>query len=154
MADARYSLTVNGVRREVTADSELPLLWVLRDVLGLTGTKYGCGIGKCRACSVLVDVELKKACTTSAKSMAGKRIQTVEGLSPDLSHRLQRAWLAEQVPQCGYCQSGMLMAAAALLAENPAPSDQDIDDEIENICACGTYERIRRGIKRAAGLPS
>ncbi len=102
---------------------------------------------------MLVDGELTKSCTTSGKSAAGKRIQTVEGLSPDLSHRLQQAWLAEQVPQCGYCQSGMLMAAA-LLAENPAPSDDEIDDEIENICACGTYQRIRRGIKRAAGLPS
>ena len=154
MADVRYSLTVNGERREVSADSELPLLWVLRDVLGLTGTKYGCAINQCRACSVLVDGELTKSCTTKGTSVAGKPIQTVEGLSSDLSHRLQEAWLAEQVPQCGYCQSGMLMAAAALLAENPAPSDEDIDDEIRNICACGTYQRIRRGIKHAAGLPS
>ncbi len=154
MPDVRYALTVNGQRRDVTTDSELPLLWVLRDVLGLTGTKYGCGIGKCHACTVLVDGDPKKSCTTSGRSAEGKRIQTVEGLSPDLSHRLQQAWLAEQVPQCGYCQSGMLMAAAALLADNPRPSDADIDDEIKNICACGTYQRIRRGIKRAAGLPS
>lgn len=154
MADARYSLTVNGEQRDVTADSELPLLWVLRDVLGLTGTKYGCGINQCRACSVLVDGKLTKACTTSAKSVAGKSIQTVEGLSSDVSHSLQQAWLAEQVPQCGYCQSGMLMAAAALLAKNARPSDDEIDDEIKNICACGTYQRIRRGIKRAAGVTS
>ncbi|MDP9384175.1 MAG: (2Fe-2S)-binding protein [Actinomycetota bacterium] len=154
MSDVRYALTVNGQRRDVTTDSEMPLLWVLRDVLGLTGTKYGCGIGKCRACTVLVDGDPTKSCTTSGRSAEGKRIQTVEGLSPDLSHRLQQAWLAEQVPQCGYCQSGMLMAAAALLADNPRPSDADIDDEIKNICACGTYQRIRRGIKRAAGLPS
>lgn len=154
MAEARYALTVNGERRTVTTDSELPLLWVLRDVLGLTGTKYGCAINQCRACSVLVDGELTKACTTSAKSVAGKRIQTVEGLSADLTHALQEAWLAEQVPQCGYCQSGMLMAAASLLAEKPRPTDDDIDDEMKNICACGTYQRIRRGIKRAAGLPS
>jgi len=147
-----YSLTVNGQSHTVTADSELPLLWLLRDVIGLTGTKYGCGITQCRACSVLVNGVLERACDFDAKNAAGRNVTTVEGLSTDLSNRLQQAWIAEQVPQCGYCQSGMLMAATDLLNKIPRPNDDEIDSAIENICACGTYPRVKRGIKRAAGL--
>lgn len=147
-----YSLTVNGRPYTVTADSELPLLWLLRDVIGLTGTKYGCGITQCRACSVLVNGVLERSCDFDAKNAAGRNVTTVEGLSPDLSNRLQQAWIAEQVPQCGYCQSGMLMAATDLLDKSPRPSDDEIDSAIENICACGTYPRVKRGIKRAAGI--
>lgn len=147
-----YTLSVNGAAHTVTADSELPLLWLLRDVIGLTGTKYGCGITQCRACSVLVDGVLERSCDFDAKNAAGKNVTTVEGLSPDLSNKLQQAWIAEQVPQCGYCQSGMLMAATDLLNHIPRPNDDEIDSAIENICACGTYPRVKRGIKRAAGL--
>jgi isoquinoline 1-oxidoreductase alpha subunit len=147
-----YSLTVNGKPHTVTADGDLPLLWLLRDVIGLTGTKYGCGIEQCRACSVIVDGKLEKACDFDARNAAGKSVRTVEGLSTDLSAKLQQAWIAEQVPQCGYCQSGILMAATDLLARYPKPTDDQIKSAIQNICACGTYPRIMRGIKRAAGL--
>ncbi|MEI8002056.1 MAG: (2Fe-2S)-binding protein [Actinomycetes bacterium] len=146
------SLTVNGKPYTVTADSGMPLLWMLRDVIGLTGTKYGCGIEQCRACTVLVDGQAEKACDMDSGSAQGRSITTVEGLSPDLTNRLQQAWITEQVPQCGYCQSGMLMAATELLNSNPRPSDGAIDDAIGNLCACGTYPRVKRGIKRAAGL--
>lgn len=146
------SFTVNGQPVAVEADSNMPLLWVLRDRCGLTGTKYGCGIEQCRACSVLLDGQLEKACDVDASEVQGRSVTTVEGLSPDLTNRLQQAWIAEQVPQCGYCQSGMLMAATALLASNPRPSDSAIDGAIANLCACGTYPRVKRGIKRAAGI--
>lgn len=147
-----YSLTVNGTSYTVTADSNLPLLWLLRDVIGLTGTKYGCGITQCKACSVLVNGVLERSCDYDAKNAAGKSVRTVEGLSPDLTNALQQAWIAEQVPQCGYCQSGALMAATNLLSLIPRPTDSDIDEYMDNICVCGTYPRMKRAIKRAAGV--
>jgi isoquinoline 1-oxidoreductase alpha subunit len=131
----------------------MPLLWVLRDVLNLTGTKFGCGIAACGACTVLVDGLAVRSCVTPVSALAGKRIQTIEGLGrPGKPHPLQTAWIAEQVPQCGYCQSGMLMAAAALLEKKPKPSDAEIDAAMTNICRCGTYQRVRAAIRRAAGL--
>ncbi|MCT9124478.1 (2Fe-2S)-binding protein [Cupriavidus gilardii] len=145
-------LDVNGARRRVDAPADTPLLWVLRDQLDLTGTKYGCGMGLCGACTVHVDGQAVRACQTPLSSVAGKRVTTIEGLGkPDALHVLQRAWQAEDVPQCGYCQSGQLMSAAALLARKPTPSDSDIDAAMAgNICRCGTYDRIRRAIHRAA----
>ncbi|MEX0814569.1 MAG: (2Fe-2S)-binding protein [Dongiaceae bacterium] len=145
-----FSLRVNGRDHRVDVDDDTPLLWVLRDNLGLTGTKFGCGIAACGACTVHVDGVATRSCVTPAASVSGAEITTIEGLSADRSHKLQRAWIAEDVPQCGYCQSGMIMAAAALLAETPAPGDSEIDDAITNICRCGTYNRVRRAIKRAA----
>ena len=146
-------LTVNGARLQVQADPAMPLLWVLRDVLQLTGTKFGCGIAACGACTVRVDGQAVRSCVTPVGSVAGKAVQTIEGLaSGTRPHALQLAWMAEQVPQCGYCQSGMLMAAAALLEKKPKPSDADIDDAMTNICRCGTYQRVRLAIKRAAGM--
>ena len=145
-------LTVNGARLQVRADPAMPLLWVLRDVLQLTGTKFGCGVAACGACTVRVDGQAVRSCVTPAGSVAGKSIQTIEGLgTATRPHPLQVAWIAEQVPQCGYCQSGMLMAAAALLAKKPRPSDADIDEAITNICRCGTYQRVRAAIRRASG---
>jgi isoquinoline 1-oxidoreductase alpha subunit len=141
---------VNGERRQVDADSEMPLLWALRDLLGLTGTKYGCGIGACGACTVLVDGGAARSCVTTVREAAGKNITTIEGLGAERPHPLQRAWIGHQVPQCGYCQSGMLMAAAALLAHNPGPSDAEIDAAMTNICRCGTYPRVRAAIHAAA----
>jgi len=144
------ALNVNGQSYQVDVSSDTPLLWVLRDILGLTGTKYGCGIDICGACTVIVDGQATKSCDMDVGSAAGRQVKTIEGLSYDgVSHPLQKAWIAEQVPQCGYCQSGMLMAAAALLNEKPHPTDDDIDG-IHNICICGTYQRIRAAIKRAA----
>jgi len=146
----QFTLNVNGKSEAVDVEPETPLLWVLRDILGLTGTKYGCGIDICGACTVIVDGQATKSCDMDVGSAAGRQIKTIEGLSYDgVSHPLQKAWIAEQVPQCGYCQSGMLMAAAALLNEKPHPTDVDIDG-IHNICICGTYQRIRAAIKRAA----
>jgi aerobic-type carbon monoxide dehydrogenase small subunit (CoxS/CutS family) len=145
------SLIVNDRRRSVDVELDTPLLWVLREQLGLTGTKYGCGVAVCGACTVHVDGQAVRSCSFPASSAAGRRIKTVEGLSPDRSHPLQKAWIETQVPQCGYCQSGMLMAAAALLAEKPQPTDADIDAAMTNICRCGTYERIRKAIHAAAG---
>ena len=143
---------VNGRRQDIDVDPEMPLLWVLRDSLGLTGTKFGCGLGQCGACTVHIDGAATRACVTTAKVAAGKKITTIEGLSPNSSHPLQRAWTAEQVPQCGYCQSGQIMSAAALLAKTPRPTDAQIDTAMAgNICRCGTYQRIRRAIHRAAG---
>jgi isoquinoline 1-oxidoreductase alpha subunit len=127
----------------------MPLLWALRDVLGLTGTKYGCGIEECGACTVLLDGQAVRTCEMDASEAVGRSIVTIEGLSPDRSHPVQKAWIAEQVPQCGYCQSGMILRAVALLREHPQPTDSDIN-EIDNICVCGTYQRIRAAIKRAA----
>jgi isoquinoline 1-oxidoreductase alpha subunit len=146
-------LDLNGRRVQVEADPAMPLLWVLRDVLQLTGTKYGCGVAACGACTVRVDGQAVRSCVVPAGSVAGKSVQTIEGLSAGgKPHPLQAAWIAEQVPQCGYCQSGMLMAAAALLAKKPKPTDADIDEAMTNICRCGTYQRVRAAIKRAAGV--
>ena len=148
----QLNLTVNGESHAVDVEPDTPLLWVLRDTLNMTGTKYGCGVAQCGACTVHVDGEAVRSCSTSVDSVAGKRITTIEGLSDNRSHPLQLAWIAEQVPQCGYCQSGMLMTAAELLAKTPKPSDVDIDAAIGgHICRCGTYQRIRRAIHRAAG---
>lgn len=148
-------LDINGRTLAAQADPTMPLLWLLRDVLHLTGTKYGCGVGACGACTVRVDGAAVRACMTPVSGVVGKRIQTIEGLgSPDKPHALQRAWVAEQVPQCGYCQSGMLMAAAALLEKKPRPTDADIDEAITNLCRCGTYQRIRLAIRRAAVGPA
>ncbi|MCY4661504.1 MAG: (2Fe-2S)-binding protein [Acidobacteria bacterium] len=145
------SLTVNERRYDLDIEPEMPLLWAIRDVIGLTGTKFGCGIAQCGACTVHLDGVPIRSCTTPASTAAGKRITTIEGLSPDATHPLQVAWVAEQVPQCGYCQSGQLMSAAALLARTPRPSDRQIDAAMAgNVCRCGTYQRIRRAIHRAA----
>jgi len=145
------TLIVNGQARSVDVDADTPLLWVLRDTLGLTGTKYGCGVAQCGACTVHVEGEAVRSCATPVESVQGKRITTIEGLSTDRSHPLQKAWIAEQVPQCGYCQSGMLMTAAELLARKPSPTDADIDATMGgHLCRCGTYTRIRRAIHRAA----
>ena len=145
-------LVVNGKPREIEVGPETPLLWVLRDTLGLTGTKFGCGMGLCGACTVHLDGEAVRSCQTPVGSVGGKKITTIEGLSPDRSHPVQRAWVAEQVPQCGYCQSGQIMQAAAFLAKNPNPTHDEIDRAMSgNICRCGTYQRIRRAIQRAAG---
>jgi isoquinoline 1-oxidoreductase alpha subunit len=147
------SLTINGKQERVDVSPDMPLLWVLRESLNMTGTKFGCGIGQCGACTVHLDGKAVRSCSTPASTAAGKKIATIEGLSPDSSHPLQQAWIAEQVPQCGYCQSGQIMSAAALLATNRRPTDQDIDRAMSgNICRCGTYQRIRRAIKRAAGI--
>jgi isoquinoline 1-oxidoreductase subunit alpha len=146
------TIVVNGVAREVAAPERTPLLWVLRDALGLTGTKFGCGHGACGACTVHVDGRAAHACTLPLAAVAGARITTIEGLSPDGSHPVQRAWLAEDVAQCGFCQPGQIMAAAALLAETTAPTDADIDRALAgNLCRCGTYVRIRRAVHRASG---
>lgn len=145
-------LTVNGRTVEVEADGSTPLLWVLREDLGLTGTKYGCGIAQCGACTVHINGEAQRSCVVPLDSVAaGDKIVTIEGLSEDGSHPVQKAWLELDVPQCGYCQTGMIMAAAALLASKPKPTDADIDAEITNICRCGTYRRVRAGIHKAAG---
>ena len=142
---------VNGKRYDVDVSPDMPLLWVLRDTIGLTGTKFGCGLGQCGACTVHLDGAATRSCLTNASAASGKKITTIEGLSPSSSHRLQKAWIDEQVPQCGYCQSGQLMSAAALLAKTPAPTDAQIDSAMAgNICRCGTYQRIRRAIHRAA----
>src|SRR3954463_5538462 len=131
----------------------MPLLWLLRDVLDMTGTKYGCGVAACGACTVRIDGQAVRSCVAPASSAVGRKIQTIEGLgSVERPHALQAAWIAEQVPQCGYCQSGMLMAAAALLERKPRPSDADIDEAITNLCRCGTYQRVRSAIKKAAGV--
>ena len=145
-------LQINGKPVQADADPAMPLLWVLRDVLNMTGTKFGCGVAACGACTVRVDGQPVRSCVTPVSTLAGKRIQTIEALgTPARPHALQLAWIAEQVPQCGYCQSGMLMAATALLRQNPHPTDSDIDDAMTNICRCGTYQRVRAAIHTAAG---
>jgi isoquinoline 1-oxidoreductase alpha subunit len=147
---ATFTLEVNGVPQTVTAEPDMPLLWVLRDLLNLTGTKFGCGVGMCGACTVLIDGEASRSCITPVSTIGDKSITTIEGLSPDGNHPLQQAWLREAVSQCGYCQPGKLMTAAALLEKNPHPSDEQIDAAFQdNLCRCGTYLRIRRAIHRA-----
>jgi aerobic-type carbon monoxide dehydrogenase small subunit (CoxS/CutS family) len=148
---APIEFTVNGRQRSVDVAPDTPLLWVLRDNLGLTGTKFGCGIAECGSCTVHIDGAPARSCVIAVSTVAGKRVTTIEGLSRDRSHPVQQAWIAEEVPQCGYCQSGQIMAAVALLESNPAPSDADIDAAMTNICRCGTYQRIRAAIHRAAG---
>jgi isoquinoline 1-oxidoreductase alpha subunit len=143
-------LTINGLAHEFEVEADTPLLWVIRDTLGLTGTKFGCGVAACGACTVLVGGEPTRSCSVLAADFEGQSITTIEGLSTDRSHPVQRAWIAEQVPQCGYCQSGMILAAVALLKAKPKPTDADIDDAMTNICRCGTYGRIRAAIHRAA----
>ena len=146
-------LTVNGVAREVDADDDMPLLWVLRDLLGLTGTKYGCGEALCGACTVHLDGHAVRACVTPMRRAAGHAVTTIEGLSPTGEHPVQRAWVDLGVPQCGFCQAGQIMTAAALLAENPRPTEEDIDHSLAgNLCRCGTYTRIRAAIRKAAGI--
>jgi len=149
----QYTLNINGTQRHVEVDDDTPLLWVLRDALGLTGTKFGCGMAVCGACTVHLDGRPTRSCVLPVSAVGSARIATIESLSSDRSHALQQAWIAEQVPQCGYCQSGMLMAAAALLSSKSHPSDADIDAAMTNLCRCGTYNRVRRAIKRAAGMP-
>ena len=147
------AFTVNGVRREVGVDADTPLLWVLREQVGLTGTKYGCGVAQCGACSVHVNGEVRRSCSIPVGSIKGTdKIVTIEALSANRSHPVQRAWLAVDVPQCGYCQSGQIMAAAALLGKNPHPTDKDIDEAMTNICRCGTYQRIREAVHLAAKM--
>jgi isoquinoline 1-oxidoreductase alpha subunit len=149
---AKFNLIVNGSSREVDADPKTKLLWVLRDNLNLTGTKFGCGIAECGACTVHIDGEPMRSCQKTLEFAVGKKITTIEGLSRDRSHPLQKAWIDLEVPQCGYCQSGMLMTAAALLAKNPQPSDAQIDEVLgEHVCRCGTYQRIRAAVHQAAG---
>ena len=146
-------LTINGTEREVDAPSDMPLLWVLRDLLGLTGTKFGCGIAQCGACTVHLDGAPKRSCVTPVSAAAGKKITTIEGLSADGSHPVQQAWAELDVVQCGYCQSGQIMSAAALVAAKSVPTDADIDAAMSgNICRCGTYQRIRAAVHRAAEL--
>jgi isoquinoline 1-oxidoreductase alpha subunit len=150
-----YELTINGKKHQLDVDGEMPLLWALRDVVGLTGTKYGCGVAQCGACTVHLDGAAVRSCITPVSAVAGKSITTIEGLSEDGSHPVQAAWVAENAPQCGFCQAGQIMSAAALLAANAKPTDQDIDAAMAgNLCRCGTYVRIRKAIHRAAEIKS
>ena len=150
-----YAITVNGVAHQVDADEGTPLLWVLREQLGLTGTKFGCGIAQCGACTVHLDGAATRSCSLPIEAVGAQHVTTIEALAPpDRPHPLQAAWIAAQVPQCGYCQSGMIMASAALLARNPHPTDAEIHADITNICRCGTYPRIRRAIHAAAEAQS
>jgi isoquinoline 1-oxidoreductase alpha subunit len=145
---------INGVEKELDVDPEMPLLWALRDVLGLTGTKYGCGQALCGACTVHLDGQVVRACVTPMRRAEGHSVTTIEGLSPDGSHPLQKAWVDLGVPQCGFCQTGQIMTAAALLAKKPKPTDAEIDQSLSgNLCRCGTYTRIRAAVKKAAGQP-
>ena len=149
------TFTLNGKSQTVEVDPQMPLLWVLRDTLNLTGTKFGCGMALCGACTVHINGEATRSCITPISAVAGKQITTIEGLSADGSHPVQQAWMEEDVPQCGYCQSGQIMSAVALLSKKPKPTDGDIDDFMSgNICRCGTYQRIRKAIHRAADLQS
>lgn len=144
------TITVNDEARTVDAAPDTPLLWVLRDELGMTGTKYGCGMGLCGACTVHMNGQAIRSCVMPVGALEGAQIKTIEGLSPDRSHPVQQAWLAQQVPQCGYCQSGMIMAAAALLERIPKPTDADIKSHVDNLCRCGTYQRVVRAVHQAA----
>ena len=145
-----FDLTVNGTLHAVDADPQTPLLWVIRDHIGLTGTKFSCGIGQCGACTVHVDGQPVRSCVTPCGSVAGKKVLTVEGLSKPGLHRVQKAWIEHSVPQCGYCQAGMMMAAVALLQKYPNPTDAQIDEAMTNLCRCGTYARVRKAIHAAA----
>jgi aerobic-type carbon monoxide dehydrogenase small subunit (CoxS/CutS family) len=147
-----FTLTVNGKARQVDVEPDTPLLWVIRDELELTGTKFGCGIAQCGACTVHVDGNATRSCSFPVSAAAGKKITTIEGLAKDASHPVQQAWLEIDVPQCGYCQSGQIMAAVAFLKKNPKPTDADIDKGMSNICRCGTYPRIKKAIHRAVEL--
>jgi isoquinoline 1-oxidoreductase alpha subunit len=147
---ARINLTVNGAGHALDIDPDTPLLWVLRDHLGLTGTKFGCGAALCGACTIHVDGEAVRACTIPVSAIGDAKVTTIEALGGERLHRLQQAWIDLQVPQCGYCQPGFLMASAALLAQNPAPTDAEIEASITNLCRCGTYARIKAAIRRAA----
>ena len=148
-----YALNVNGKVQKIDAESEMPLLWVVREVLGLTGTKFGCGIAQCGACTVHVDGQPVRSCSVPGSAMTGRKITTIEGLSDSSQHPVQKAWAEVDVPQCGYCQAGQIMSAAALLATVPSPTEQEIADAMEgNLCRCGTYGRIRAAISRAAGI--
>jgi len=147
-----FDLNVNGMRHVVDADPQTPLLWVIRDHVGLTGTKFSCGIGQCGACTLHVDDQPVRSCSVPASMAAGKQILTIEGLSPDGNHPIQTAWKEFDTPQCGYCQSGMIMSALALLRQRPNPSDPDIDRSVTNACRCGSYHRVRQAIHRAASL--
>jgi aerobic-type carbon monoxide dehydrogenase small subunit (CoxS/CutS family) len=149
-----FTVNVNGSDRTVDVDADTPLLWVVRDELALTGTKFGCGLGLCGACTVLLNGKATRSCVVPVSAVAGQQIVTIEGLSKDKSHPVQRAWVEERVPQCGYCQSGMILATVALLKDKPNPTDGEIDMAVTNICRCGTYTRIRRAIHRAAELQS
>jgi isoquinoline 1-oxidoreductase subunit alpha len=150
---AKFRLLVNGMVKDVAVEFGTPLLWVLRDTLNLTGTKFGCGEGYCGCCTVILDGDATKSCGVPVETAAGKKITTIEGISTDRSHPVQRAWIAEEVPQCGYCQSGQVMTAAALVEKNPRPSDDDIDTAMSGVlCRCGTYQRIRKAIHHAAEL--
>ena len=144
-------LNINGKSHQVEVEPDTPLLWVIREQVGLTGTKYGCGIAQCGACAVHMNDELVRSCSIPVSAAAGKRIITIEGLSPNSSHPVQKAWAALDVPQCGYCQAGQIMAAVALLKKNPKPTDKDIDEAMTNLCRCGTYQRIRAAVHVAAG---
>ena len=148
---AKYTFTLNGARTEVDVDPSTPLLWVLRDHLGLTGTKFGCGVAQCGACTVHVNNEAVRSCAYMIDAVEGARVTTIEGLANGGPHPLQKAWIEHQVPQCGYCQPGFIMAAAALLRQRPKPSEADIEAAIVNICRCGTYARVKRAILAAAG---
>jgi isoquinoline 1-oxidoreductase alpha subunit len=150
---ASLTLKINGKDHTIDADPAMPLLWAIRDLIGLTGTKYGCGIAQCGACTVHLNGSPIRSCSMPVKAVVGKEITTIEGLSDNNSHPVQLAWIKEQVPQCGYCQSGQIMAAAALLKKNPKPTDKDIDAQMQgHICRCGTYVRIRKAIKSASVL--
>lgn len=150
---ATYKLSINSKDHNIEADPQMPLLWVIRELVGLTGTKYGCGIAQCGACTVQLNGNPVRSCSLPVSMVAGQPITTIEGLSPDNSHPIQKAWIAEQVPQCGYCQSGQIMTAVALLKRTPNPTDADIDNAMQgHICRCGTYTRIRKAIKTAAHL--
>jgi isoquinoline 1-oxidoreductase subunit alpha len=147
-----FTLNVNGSDRSVDVDADTPLLWVLRDELALTGTKFGCGLGMCGACTVLLNGKVTRSCVVPVSAVAGQSVMTIEGLSKDKSHPVQQAWIAEAVPQCGYCQSGMILSTVALLNDKPNPTDSEIDMAVTNICRCGTYNRVRRAIHLAARM--
>jgi isoquinoline 1-oxidoreductase alpha subunit len=144
------TLTINGKKQQVDVDADTPLLWVLRDTVGMTGTKFGCGMGLCGACSVLIDGEVTRSCVLPVSSVGSKAVTTIEGLSKDRNHPVQQAWIAENVPQCGYCQSGMILSAVSLLKKTPKPTDAEIDAAMTNICRCGTYSKVRKAIHRVA----
>ncbi len=146
------TITVNGTQHQLDLEPDTPLLWALRDAVGLTGTKFGCGIAQCGACTVHINGQAMRSCSVPIASLEGANITTIEGLSPNRAHPVQQAWIAEDVPQCGYCQSGQIMAAVAFLKDYPTPTDADIDANLTNICRCGTYERLRRAIHRAAEM--